>query len=184
MRLFRVFPFDSNAAPNEKGGVLYTPGSTAGRIANPDLYRELYLSLEPEAAIAETLGRLPIWHPDDFLRANGNRLALTTYELPDDAPIIDLNSVKALAEFGIERPSEVVTRNRKITQGWARTIFERGAYVGARWWSFYNPDWTSVGLWNTDRMRVIGTPESLNPEHPLVQKTAKEIVRQIVPAQT
>lgn len=184
MKLFRVFPFDSNAAPNEKGGVLYTPGSTAGRIANPDLYRELYLSLQPEAAIAETLGRLPTWHPDDFLRANGNPLVLATYELPDDAPIIDLNSVKALAAFGIERPSEVVTRNRKITQSWARTIFERPGYIGARWWSFYNPDWTSVGLWNTVELRVIGTPETLSAEHLLVQKTAKEIVRQIVLAQT
>lgn len=180
MRLSRVLPFDSNAAPNEKGGVLYAPGSTAGRIANPDLYRELYLSLQPQAAIAEALGRLPTWHPDDFLRANGSRLALATYELSDDTPIIDLNSVRALAAFGIERPSEVVTRNRKITQSWARTIFEDGRYIGARWWSFYNPDWTSVGLWHTVGLRVIGTPEALSPEHLLVQKTAKEIMRQVV----
>jgi hypothetical protein len=180
VNLFRVFPFDSNAAPNEKGGVLYPPGSTAGRIANPDLYRELYFSLQPEAAIAESLGRLPTWHPDDFSRANGHPLALATYELPDDAPIIDLNSVKVLATFGIERPSEIVTRNRKVSQKWARTIFEAGRYIGARWWSFYSPDWTSVGLWNTVGLRLIGTPEPLRVEHPLVEKTAKKIVRQIV----
>jgi hypothetical protein len=180
VRLFRVFPFDPDAAPNEKGGVLYAPGSTAGRIANPDLYRELYLSLAPETAIAETLGRLPTWHPSDFVRASGKQLALATYELPDDAPIIDLNSVGALAELGIERPSEVVTRNRKVTQAWARTIFERGRYVGARWRSFYDPDWASVGLWDIEELRVIGTPEALSAEHPLVQKTAKEIVKQIL----
>ena len=180
MRLFRLFPFDSNAAPDEKGGVLYSPGSTLGRIANPGLYRELYVSLEPEAAIAETLGRLPTWYPSDFVHANRNRLALATYDLPDAAPIFDLNSVEALVALGIERPSEVVTRDRKITRSWARAIFERGQYIGARWWSFYNPDWTSVGLWRVARLRVIGTPEALSAEHPLVQNAAQEIVRQIV----
>ena len=180
MRLFRVFPFDSNAAPDERGGVLYVPGSTGGRIANPDLYRELYISLEPEAAIAEALGRLPTWHPSDFVRVGGNQLVLATYELPDEVPIIDLDSLEALAALGIERPSRIATRDRKITQSWARMIFEVGKYVGARWWSFYNPDWTSVGLWNVLRLRVIGIPEALSAEHPLVQKTAREIVRQIV----
>ena len=180
MRFFRVFPFDPNAAPNERGGVLYAPGSTAGRIANPDLYRELYLSLEPEAAIAETLGRLPAWHPSDFLRAGGNQLSLATYELPDDAPIIGLNSIDALAALGIERPSEIVTRNRKITQSWARTIFQSRRYIGTRWWSFYNPDWTSVGLWNVSGLRPIEVPQALNSAHPLVRKAASEIVRQIL----
>lgn len=179
MRLFRVFRYDANAAPNEKGGALYVPGSTAGRIANPDLYRELYLSLEPEAAIAEAFGRLPIWHEADFVRADGSPLALAIYELPDGAPIFDLDSVKSLTSLGIERPSEVVIRNRKITQRWARRIFERCTHHGARWWSYYDPAWTSVGLWNIAGLRPAGSPEILNAEHTLVQETAQAIARQI-----
>ncbi|MFY9662952.1 MAG: RES domain-containing protein [Candidatus Cybelea sp.] len=179
MRFFRVLPYDANAAPNERGGVLYIPGNTAGRIANPDLYRELYLSAEPEGAIAESLGRLPIWYPSDFVRANGVTLALATYELPDAAPIFDLDSVKALASLGIERPSDIVTRNRKVSQSWARLIFERGEHVGVRWWNYYNPDWTSLGLWDASELRAIEIPESLSLQHPLVQATALAIVRQI-----
>lgn len=180
MRLFRVFPYDKNAAPNEKGGALYVPGSTAGRIANPDLYRELYLSLEPESAIAEAFGRLPVWHRTDYVRANGTPLALGTYELGDDAPIFDLDSVEALASLGIKRPSEVVVRNRKITQRWARRLFERGTHVGARWWSYYDPAWTAVALWDIAGVGPVGMPELLNAEHPSVKKTAQAIARQIL----
>ncbi len=179
MRLFRVLPYDKNAAPNEKGGVLYIPGSTAGRIANPDLYRELYLSLEPEGAIAEAFGRLPIWHASDFIRAGGRPMTLATYELPDDVRIFDLDSVKALASLGIERPSEVVVRNRKGTQRWARRIFERGTYAGARWWSYYDPAWTSVGLWNSAGLCSTGSPEILDAGHRLIQEAARAIARQI-----
>lgn len=179
MRLFRVIPYDANAAPNEKGGVLYVPGSTAGRIANPDLYRELYASLEPEAAIAEVLGRLPIWHRSDFVRADGTPLSLAAYELADEAPIFDLDSIKALASLGIKRPSEIISRDRKITQRWARRIFERGTYIGARWWSYYEPAWTSVGLWSTSGLHPDGNPEILSAEHSLVRKAAEAIVRQI-----
>lgn len=179
MRLFRVFACHANAAPNEKGGALFVPGSSAGRIANPDLYRELYLSLEPEGAIAEAFGRLPIWHSTDFVRADGTPLALASYELPDDSRIFDLDSVKALASLGIERPSEVVIRNRKVTQRWARRIFERGTHVGARWWNYYNPAWTSVGLWNIAGLRSIGSAEVLSAEHALIKKAAQAIARQI-----
>lgn len=181
MRLFRVFPYDASAAPSEKGGALYVPGSTAGRIANPDLYRELYLSPEPEGAVAEVLGRLPIWHAIDFVRPGGIRLGLVAYELSDSAPIFDLDNVKALEALGVERPSEVVIRNRKITQRWARRIFKLGAYIGARWWSYYNPAWTALGLWDVESLRFTGAAETLAAEHDLVTRTAREIVRQIVP---
>lgn len=179
MKLFRVLPFDPSAAPDQRGGVLFVPGSTAGRIANPDLYREIYVSLEPECAIAETFGRLPIWHRSDFIHASGTSLALATYELADDATIFDLDSIKALATLGIARPSKIVTRSRKVTRAWARLIFERGKYIGARWWSNYDPDWTSLGLWDISDLTPIGRPEALVAEHPFVRSAAETIVRQI-----
>ncbi len=46
--------------------------------------------------------------------------------------------------------ADVVTRDREVTQAWARAIFECGQFAGARWWSYYNPDWSIVGLWRQD----------------------------------
>jgi hypothetical protein len=51
--------------------------------------------------------------------------------------------------------------------------------VGARWWNYYNPAWTSLGLWNIATLCSVGSPEGLSAEHPWVQKTARAIARQI-----
>lgn len=179
MTLYRVLPYDSSAAADEKGGVLYVRGSTSGRIANPDLYRELYLAAEPEGAVAEVFARLPIWTQSDFVHADGNPYALGAYELPDDVAIFNLDDVDALKSIGVTRPTSVIRRNRKTTQAWARSIFALGSYAGAEWWSYYNPDWTSLGLWDISRLRAVGAPEVLSPAHPAVQSTAKAIVRQV-----
>jgi hypothetical protein len=181
VRLFRVLPYDVNAAPDERGGVFYRSGTSAGRVANPDLYRELYLGRAREGAIAESLGRLPIWHPSDFVHASGHRMALAEYELPDAVRIFDLDDVDALRSIGILRPGEIVTRDRAKTRAWARAIFERSSeYAGAAWWSSYNPDWTSIGLWDISDLQLVSVPEPLGTEHPIVRSAAATIVRQIV----
>ena len=179
MTLYRVLPYDSSAAADEKGGVLFVAGSTPGRIANPDLYRELYLAAEPDGAIAEVFGHLPIWAQSDFVHANCNPYALATYALADDVAIFNLDDVDALKSIGVVRPTSVIRRNRKITQAWARSIFALGSYAGAQWWSYYNPDWISLGLWDISRLRAVGDPEVLSPAHPAVQSAAKAIVRQV-----
>ena len=83
----------------------------------------------------------------------GSRRALATYEIPTEIPILDLNDAKALVEWSL-RPSEVVSRDRGLTQGWARRIFGSGHFAGVRWWSFYNPDWISLGLWDYTLIKV------------------------------
>lgn len=61
MRLYRVFPYDAAALASQPGGALYDPPGTAGRIANPDLYRELYLSSSATGALGEAFGRFDTW---------------------------------------------------------------------------------------------------------------------------
>lgn len=181
MRLYRVIPYDESVAPTERGGALFVPAGGGNRIDNPDLYDVLYVAAAPEAAIAESFGRIPIWGPETFIHGSGCPHQLVTYELPDTTKIFDLNDVVALQSLGIGHPTEVVTRNRARTQAWARAIFERGAYAGASWWSYYEPEWAVTGLWDRNGITVVGTPEILNVEHVAVQNAAATIARQILP---
>ncbi len=182
MRLYRVFPYDAGAAPNDRGGALFVPPpSGRSRIDNADLYDVLYTAAEPHAAIAETFGQLAVWRPDTFVNAAGRPYALATIEAPDDLVLFELNDVDALRSIGVARPTDVVTRDREITQAWARTIFERGGFASARWWSFYNPDWPIIGLWDHGRLTLAHAPEILTAGGPLVLEAAAAIVRQIAP---
>jgi hypothetical protein len=180
VRLFRVFPFDPSAADNDEGGALYVPApSAAGRIANVDLYRELYFAQQTEAAVAERFGFLFGWYPSDFVHASGRPHTIGTYEVDNPERIFDLNDTAALARAGIEQPSNVITRDRRVTQAWARTIFGFGSYRGVSWWSYYYPDWTVCALWDLSSLRHVGSPETLTTSHPAVVAAAKTIVRQI-----
>lgn len=180
MKLFRVFPYDPKALPTERGGALYAPGSTSGRVANPDLYRELYVTFEPESAVAETLGRLPQWASRDFVGPDGRALSLATYEMPDGTPVFNLDSVRSLVELGIERPSDVVARERNVTQNWARKVFALRRYAGVRWWIYYNPQWTAAGLWDVRCLKLLDEPIPLTIGDAAVREAAAAIPRQII----
>ena len=161
MRLFRVFPQIPGATPIDRGG-----------------------ARDPAAAVAEAFGERDIWRPVTFLHTIGggtNPYALATYELPDGTPIFDVNDVDALKSLGVTRPTDVITRDRPTTQAWAQTIFSAGAYAGVQWWSFYNPDWPVVGLWDRRRLTLAMTPETLTTSSTMVLDAAKTIVRQIAP---
>ncbi|MBV8372302.1 MAG: RES domain-containing protein [Candidatus Eremiobacteraeota bacterium] len=179
MNLYRAFPYDPRAAATEKGGALYVPSTNAGRIANPDLYHELYLAAVPEAAIAETFGRLPVWKAEDFVHANGNRFGLARYAIRDVRSILNLDDVETLRELQIAKPTDIVTRNRAKTCAWARRIFEMHRYAGTCWWSSYNADWMIFGIWRTGELSFEPAVEILNPRHPAVEAAAAEIKRQI-----
>jgi hypothetical protein len=180
VRLYRVFPFDQSAASDHPGGALFVPPSSGlSRIDNPDLYDVLYVAHDAPAAVAESFARYDVWRPATFVDGSGLPYALATYELPDDVPIFDLNDVDALKSIGVMRPTDVVTRDRAITQAWARTIFLGGAYAGARWWSYYNPDWPVAGLWDRTRIQLAKAPEVLSSTSAVVRDAATTIVRQI-----
>lgn len=182
MKLYRVFPFDAGAALNDRGGALFVPpASGQSRIHNADIYNVLYVSAEPHAAVAEVLGRIELWRPATFVHPSGRPLALATSEAPDDLPLFEINDVDALRSIGVTRPTDVVTRDRAITQAWARTIFERGGFAGVRWWSYYNPDWPVVGLWDHESLTLAQPPEVLTVDGAIVLEAAATIVRQIAP---
>jgi hypothetical protein len=179
MKVFRVFPYDPSAADQNKGGALFVPSpSPLGRIANLEFYRELYFADRAEAAVAEKFGFLQAWHANDFIDGGSNPFAVTSYEI-DASGILNLNDTAALVRLGIDQPSQVVTRNRELTQNWAKQIFMTGRYSGLSWWSYYYPDWTAFGVWNVRLVRHVGPPEILTPSHPAVLLAANTIVRQV-----
>jgi hypothetical protein len=182
VKLYRVTPYDASAAPTERGGALFVPAGGGNRIDNPDLYCVLYLAASPEAAIAETFGRIPLWMPETFVHGSGRAYALVTYAAPDDIVVFNLDDVDALKSIGITKPSTIVTRDRTKTQAWARTIFfQSERYAGASWWSYYGPDWTVLGLWDRTNVTVAAAPYVIGAASDVVRETAVAIVRQIGP---
>ena len=114
-----------------------------------------------------------------FVHASGFPYALATFDAPENTVIYDMNDVDALRTVGITRPTDVVTRDRKTTQAWARAIFQRGGFDGVAWWSFYEPAWQIAGLWRHDRIAVSRTPEVLSVFNTDVLEAAAALVRQI-----
>ena len=50
-----------------EGGAVFVPPGGSNRIDNPDLYRDvLYVAATPEAAVAESFGRIPLWTAQTF----------------------------------------------------------------------------------------------------------------------
>lgn len=150
MRLYRVFPWLTTAREGEPGHALYVPEpSGAGRVDNPTRYRVLYLSDSPAGAVAEAFGTLKLWTAQMFVRPDlpGSMRAVAAYEVADDVTIFDLDDAASLGSLGL-RPSQVVTRERPVTQKWALTIYEQGKWAGVRWWSYYDPTWYSYAVWD------------------------------------
>jgi hypothetical protein len=178
---------DAAGSPADNGHPLHRwPRQGAGRIDDPlKEYLVLYLADTAEAAVAEAFGRYPEWRSTIFdvppaAPANARR-ALFTYQ--GDPRVCDLDDSRRLVECGL-RPSRVVTRDRDVTQEWARAIYERTTpddaareFAGVSWWSYYNPDWSSVGLWDVDLS--VEEVEILNLDSLIVQETADEIARVI-----
>lgn len=168
--LFRIVVWKEDARLGEEGHPLWLPVGYQGqgRIDNPDLYAALYLSTDPAGAVAESFGNLSLWSDEMFLgppRAPGTIRALATFQLAD-APVLDLDDPAALLERSL-RPSRVVTRDRAVTQAWARRIHAERRWAGVSWWSYYDPRWTSVGIWRTTSLAVARI-DRLNRRHTAV----------------
>ena len=184
--LFRVFPYLAAAKPGEPGGALYVPPQGGGRIDNPDVYSVLYLSDSAPGAIAEAFGRFPEWTAsalDGAPGLSGSRRALARYRLEDAgaaAPVCNLDDPKQLLSLRL-RPSDVVSRDYARTRLWARRIYEKRRWVGVRWWSYYDPSWSSFGLWHLHHLRI----EQVIPltlDHPALLEASRAIVRRVIPA--
>jgi hypothetical protein len=176
-----VLPFVAGAAPSEPGGALYVPPQGGGRLDNPELYAVLYLSDAPSGAIAEALGRFPEWPPAILAGSPGlpgSVRAIATYRLADDAPLCNLDDPKQLLRLGL-RPTDVVSRDYGRSREWARRIFAQRQWAGVRWWSYYDPRWASIGLWESDRL----TLEDVRPlrlDNPALVEASRTIARRII----
>jgi hypothetical protein len=175
--LYRVFPFDASAVVKQPGGALYTPRSRGfWRIDNPDLYDVFYASDRPEGAVAETFGRYSVWRSEMFATAQGLPFALARYKTADDASWVDLDNARELVGLRL-KPSDVVSRDRTKTQQWARRIYLSRRGIGVSWWSYYDPDVHTFGLWDVSGLTTDGEPTTLDLDDPYVVATAERINR-------
>jgi hypothetical protein len=179
--LYRVFPFIASVAPDEPGGALYVPPQGGGRLDNPGVYSILYLSDAPAGAIAEAFGRFPEWN-EAILEGPpslpGSARALARFHLPDDAPICNLDDPALLQTLGL-RPSDIVTRDYARSREWARRIYQQERWLGARWWSYYDSQWASFGLWDISRLKLedVRLPRL---DDPALVAASRTIARRIV----
>ena len=179
--LYRVFPFLADSEPDEPGGALYIPPQGAGRLDNPASYSVLYLSEAEAGAIAEAFGRFPEWTQAILAGSPslpGSVRAIGRYRLAEDTQVCNLDDPARLVNLNL-RPSQVVSRDYTQTRAWARRIFDQGQFAGVRWWSYYEPRWASIGLWNIQSL----TAEEIRPlslSDPALIQASRAIVRRIV----
>lgn len=179
--LYRVFPWVPEARDGEPGHSLFVPGSGAGRIDNPEHYSTLYLSDGEGGACAEAFDYLPRWNPGMLRGAPalpGSFRALAVFVLEDEAAVCDLDDARCLVERDL-RPSQVVTRDRSLTQAWALRIFREDRWAGVRWWSYYDPRWGSHGIWAVDALHLEHV-EGLTLDHPGLLEAAEVLNRPFV----
>lgn len=182
--LYRVFPYVPTAAVNEPGGAAYVPPQGGGRLDNPGIYSVLYLSDAPAGAIAEAFGRFPEWTAailEGSPSLPGSARAVARFHLPDDAPICNLDDPVLLQRLGL-RPSDIVSRDYTRSRAWAQRIYEQGeqgGWFGVRWWSYYDSQWASFGLWNIGRLKLEEV-KLLRLDEPAFLDASSTIARRII----
>jgi hypothetical protein len=187
VRFYRVFPYLRNAAPDDPGGVFFRPSGGKNRADSPvpGIYRCLYVGDSVEGSVAEAFGRFDMWDAA-VIEADpaaptlpGSRFALAAYDLPDAVGVRDLDDARTLLGEGL-RPSQVVTRDRHITQAWSARIQATSLYAGVSWWSYYDSAWQSAALWDISALTVVGTPRPLSVTDAEVNSAARTIVRRLI----
>jgi len=165
--------------PARPGHPLYVHPQQTGRLDNPDLYRTLYASDSPAGACAEAFGSLPTWR-GSMLRGRpdlpGSVRALAGIDVPDDVAPCALDDPRRLLALDL-RPSLVLTRDRAVTQAWARRLFRSQRWAGVSWWSYYDSRWTSVGLWARDRIRLAHVETLTGLDDPALREAAEVLCR-------
>jgi hypothetical protein len=179
-RLYRVFPWLPSAPKGQPGHPTFVPSNGVGRIDNPKSYQALYLSDGPGGACAEAFFFKKAWDAK-MLRGSpnlaGSVRAIAALDLDPAVEVCDLDDASRLLELAL-RPSEVVTRDRRVTQAWALRIFHEERWGGIRWWSYYDPRWGSHGVWATTNLKV-DKVEPLTLNHPAIAEAAEVLNRRV-----
>jgi hypothetical protein len=103
--------------------------------------------------------------------------AIATFDLDKATEICDLDDASRLVALGL-RPSQVVTRDRQVTQSWALAIFQQQRFGGIRWWSYHDPRWGSHGVWETSKLQLQGV-EPLTLDHVALIEAAAVLNRRV-----
>lgn len=155
MLAYRIFVASPGAARGKAGHPEYLPvRQGGGRWDNADAYRITYLAADPEGAVGEVFGDLPVWTAGMFTAPYlpDGRRSLAIFEVPDTLDILDLDDAGTLVDQKL-RPTQVVIRNPAFTQAFALSAFrQRGPagvprWHGIRWWSFHRPQWPLLAIW-------------------------------------
>jgi hypothetical protein len=179
--LYRVFPYLKGATVDGPGGALYVSAQGGGRLDNAAAYAVLYLSDAAAGAIAEAFGRFSEWSAailEGSPSLPGSARAIARFRLPEAAPICNLDDPAQLGTLGL-RPSDVVSRDYTWSRAWARRIYEQGRWIGVRWWSYYDPQWASFGLWETGQLELEEV-RLLRLDDAAIQDVGRTIARRIV----
>jgi hypothetical protein len=171
MLVYRIFPHLPSAAPGAPGHPCYLhPSRGGGRLDNPARYSVWYLSYDACGAIGEVFGNQQTWSDAMFA-------------FPDDLPTLDLDDAHTLLVRGL-RPTQVVERNRSVTQAWALRIYDerndhgQQMWQGVKWWSFHRPQWRLLGYWGSMPPAVVNV-EALNTKHYAIVDAANTLCKPI-----
>ena len=174
--LYRVFPSLRGAGEAEPGGPLYVARERqgSGRIDNPETYGVLYLAATPVAAVAERFQgfrgrRLTPRHLKAGMSGREGVWALGSYR-SRRVRECDLDDPRPLLEREL-RPSDIATRDRLLTQRWAREIHDERRWPGVRYWSVLEAKWPVVARWSWEDL-VVEDVEPLTLFHPAVREAA------------
>jgi hypothetical protein len=163
------------------GHPLYvSPRQGAGRVDDPwREYHVLYVGTDPVGCVAEVFGDFAVWTPALLDPPPGRPAAvraLVEYDI--EARMCDLDDARRLIELAL-RPSQVVSRDRRETQQWARDVYETGQYDGVSWWSRRDPRWTSAGIWDLGEATVTDVMPLLDLDADVVVVAADILLRRI-----
>jgi hypothetical protein len=175
--LYRCFAWDERAGELGADGPLWFPRiyQGEGRHDNPDVYGCLYLSTSALSCLVEQLARfrgqrlLP-----SLLRRRGLPLAVADLELDEGAELVDLDDPAVLRRERL-RPSQVATRDRRLTQPRARALHDgHPRAAGLKWWSTHESLWINVTLFDRAAPRVrVQAVRALSVEDPIVVEAAE-----------
>ena len=120
----------------------------------------------------------------------GLRRAMAVFSVPDDLAVFNFDDAANLQRVGM-RPSDVVIRNKAVTQRRAASLFEeRNAdgshrWQGLQWWSYHHPQWANLMLWETrdsPAPLTLKRVEQLELTNIEVEEAARVLMRSLGPA--
>ena len=175
---YRVFPSIRGVRSTQPGHALHVGRQGAGRWDNPELYVARYLATDPTTAVIETFAGLAWWTATMFaapaLPSGAYRLA--AIRLPDDLRIADLDDPAMLVALG-ERPTGVMSADRRHTQELAARIHAAGKHDGIGWWSTWPEHRALLAVWRGDAK--VDHVEDLDLDHEAVIAAAGVLAKPI-----